>query len=390
MTLAKFCRSRLKNDMRILMIISRHIDDPQAAGGDVQGSLYARYLAELGHDVTYLTSGSNGSTDWEGVEVRRLGKAEMLPWRAFAWYRGHASDFDAVYTEAFGGARLPFCAPLYVRQPLLTAWYQVNREVFIHQLGRVAGSVASMVESWVVRLHRNATILTPSEARRKDLISLGFDPGRVHAVPPFSIENQPDPAWDPSAREPLIVWLGKVRRYKSPHVAIEAMPQILKQAPNARLLITGRQDDEDYLKELRRTVLRLNVSASVEFSFNISEEEKQDILNRAAMLAVTSPIEGFGIAILEAATNGTPAVVSEGVPEEVVTHEYNGLRVPFGDPKALAEAVTRMLGSPELRKSLAENAVIHSRRFTKLSLQRQLGEIFNRAVDQGNLTAVGA
>lgn len=376
--------------MRLLMIVSRHGSDPRGAGGDVQGSLYARHLVELGNDVTYVTSGSDGESQWEGVDIVRLGKPELLPLRAFNWYRSHGQAFDAVYAEAFGGARFPFCAPLYVRQPLLTAWYQVNRDVFIHQLGRVAGSAAASVEGWVARLHRKATILTPSEARRADLVAIGFDPDRVHAVPPFSIDEVNGLAPNVALREPLIVWLGKLRRYKSPHIAIQAMPAVLRQVPQARLVIAGRRDDEDYLKELRSMISKLHLDSRVEFALDISEEAKRRLLRRAATLVVTSPIEGFGIVILESAMHGTPAVVSEGVPEEVVSHDYNGLRVQFGDTSDLANSISSVLVSPTLRRRLALNAIDRSRRFTKDALRRQLNEVFNAAVDRTNLTAAGA
>lgn len=354
--------------MHILFIVSRDETNPRAAGGDVQASAYARYLADAGHRVTLWTSIHNDAPPREirkGVEIEYLGSVRTLPIRCWRRYRQHADEFDLVYAEAFGGTRVPFLAPLYVRQPLLCAWYQVNRPVFVHQYGRVAGGALGMLERGIARLHNGATILTPSESRRTDLIEMGFRPERVFTVPPIALESPPTALPDISSREPVIVWLGKVRRYKCVHLAIEAMAEVVKLCPEARLVVAGRRDDPAYLQRLERLIDDLGLTDSVSFAFDVSEAAKAELLGRATALVLPSPVEGFGIVILEAAALGTPAIVSEGVPEEVVSGGYNGLRVPFRDTGALAGAIVRMLDSPDLHGELARNAATWSGTFSK-------------------------
>ena len=369
--------------MRLLFLASRDDSHPQAAGGDVLNSTYARYFAEAGHHVTYVTSSYPGGqpSEWRhGVRFLRVGRAELLPALIFNYYRKHGHGFDVVYEEVLGGSRVPFCAPLYVRQPLLAEWYQINEPVFVHQLGRPLGAVLGRVERWLGRIHRKATILTPSEARRQDLIRFGFKAAQVLAVPPVAIDDQISEAPDVNDRPPTIVWLGKLRRYKCPHHAVEAMPEVLRERPDARLVIAGRRDEGSYLKELRELIRRLGIGKSVEFTFDLSEEAKRQLLGQARTLVVTSPVEGFGIVILEAAVQGTPAVVSEGVPAEVVAHGQNGLRVPFGDRQALAAALSAVLRSNELHATLAANAVEHARRFSRAALQSGLDNALRHAV----------
>ncbi len=368
--------------MRLLFLVSRWGDDPRAAGGDVQGSLYARCLVEAGHEVTYLTSSYPGGPAHElreGVEVIRLGRPETLAWRMWAYYRRHGSEFDAVYAEAFGGARVPFLAPLYVRQPLLAAWYQINQLLFDRQYGRFLGLVLSGLERWVARLHRNAVILTPSQARRNDLVDFGFSPGQVVVVPPVGIEVFSVAPPSLEGREPLIVWLGKLRRYKCVDHLVTAMADVKAACPEARLVIAGRRDEDAYMSGLRELAVRLGLDGAVDFELDLTEHAKTQLLGQASVLALPSPIEGFGIVLLEAACQGTPAVVSEGVPEEVVRDGYNGLRVPFGDRKRLAAALSLVLRSPELHSQLAGNAVAHAQTFTKAKLAAKLEETLRGA-----------
>lgn len=372
----------MTDPLRILFLVARAGSDPQAAGGDVQGSLFARLLAHSGHKVTYLTSsypGSANRSQEDGVDVVRLGRPELLAFRMWRYYRRWGGSYDLVYAEAFGGARIPFCAPLYVKQPLLAAWYQVNTPVFRHQYGRLAGTALSKLEEFIAKLHRRATLITPSEARRQDLIAFGFRPDQVEVIAPFTLDT--DTAPDPAARrDPTIVWLGKLRRYKCIHHVVQAMPRVLAECPGARLVIAGRRDDEAYEKELREQVKALGLSASVTFSLNLTEGAKQALLRSASVITLPSPIEGFGIVLLEAAAQGTPAVVSEGVPEEVIRDGYNGLRVPFGDPVALARALSRSLTSPDLHRTLAYGAVENASRYTADSLRDRLAEVVRRAV----------
>ncbi len=78
---------------------------------------------------------------------------------------------------------------------------------------------------------------------------------------------------------------------------------------------------------------------------------------------------------------GTPAVVSDGVPEEVVADLYNGLRYPFGETAALSNRLIEMLSADSLHTGLAANAISHARDFTRDSLASRLEETLAAASD---------
>jgi glycosyltransferase involved in cell wall biosynthesis len=67
--------------------------------------------------------------------------------------------------------------------------------------------------------------------------------------------------------------------------------------------------------------------------------------------------EPFGIVALEAMAAGCPTVVAaSGGLTETVTHGYDGLLVPPGDPDALAQAVIHLLDDSALAIRLGKNA----------------------------------
>ncbi len=87
------------------------------------------------------------------------------------------------------------------------------------------------------------------------------------------------------------------------------------------------------------------------------EAAVEDYLAAADVGVSTSEAESFGLALLETMAQGRPALAFAvgGLPE-VVRHGVNGLLVPFGDVVALAAALDRLAGAPELARSLGERA----------------------------------
>jgi len=354
--------------MRILFIASRDWTHPASAGGDILASESARFMASRGHQVTYLCSSyPGGKTDeyLDGVRIKRLSSGASLAIRVCIEYLKHyRGKVDLVYEDALGGAKLPFFAPLYVREPMISVWHQRSSLIISHQYPPPIRPFLNFAEKLTAFAHRNTIIRVPSHDRVKELVELGLPLKNIRVVTP----NIPD-AWgeftpDTTKREPLIVWLGKIRRYKCPHLVIQAMQEVVQLNPQARLLIAGKREDIEYERELEELAETLGIADRVEIKTNIDENEKREILSKARALVLFSPIEGFGIVILEANACGTPAIVSDGVPEDAVRQDYNGVRVPFADIQALATAISRLLNDSEFFHRLSGNAVAFAKGFT--------------------------
>ena len=376
--------------MRILFMITRDRLNPGASGGDIQPWEFASYLASVGHSVTFLTSNfpEAAKEEWlEGVRVVRLGGVLSLWFRTFVYYMRHCRGrYDVVVEEGFGGSRIPRFAPLYVREPIVTEWHQIHRALFASQYPRVLVPFLNTLERLTAFLHRNTPVRAGTEEWQRAFPSIGFKREKVFVVPVSIREewlNEESAPVCGEVSEPGIIWLGKVRRYKCPHHVLLAMKEVVRQIPRAQLTVAGRRDDREYERSLQRMVQELGLTENVRFRFDVTEEEKRSALRSCRTCVMPSPVEGFGIVVLEANACGTPVIASSGVPEGAVQEDLNGLRYPFGDIASLARCIVRMLGEDELYSRLSGNRLAFARQFAWRKVGALYEEELKRAVEPG-------
>jgi glycosyltransferase involved in cell wall biosynthesis len=95
----------------------------------------------------------------------------------------------------------------------------------------------------------------------------------------------------------------------------------------------------------------------------VPRDELERLLARAAVVACPSRREGFGVTCLEAMAHGKPVVASAvGGLLDLVVDDETGVLVPPRDPRALREALERLLGDPDLRHRLGSAARDRARR----------------------------
>ena len=368
--------------LRVLFLATRDWYHPGTTGGDNTLWENARYLASKGHYVTFVAAGYPGAAREETVErikVVRLGGIHSLWLRTFLYYmsrgRGH---FDVVVTEGFGGSRIPRLAPLYVREPVITEWHQIYRDLFAAQYPKLLNGPLNLLERVTAWVHRDTLVRAGTEEWQRDFPKLGFKPENIFLVPVSIRDDWVGSTNGERPSDPTILWLGKLRRYKCPHHAILAMAAVVREVRPARLVIAGRRDDLKYEMELRDLVAQLGLGASVEFRFDVPEQAKRRLIGDSRILVVTSAVEGFGIVVLEANALGVPVVASTGVPEGAVRDGFNGLRYPFGDINSLAERIVHLLQDETLYMQLSLNAANYAQRFR----WSRVGAEFEQVVSQ--------
>jgi glycosyltransferase involved in cell wall biosynthesis len=348
--------------VRFLAFNWRDPHHPEAGGAEVHLHEILRRFAARGHEVTQLSSGFAGGAgeEWiDGVRVLRRGTWYDANWTLRRAYGRELRDqeFDLVIDDI---NKLPFFTPTFVRPPVLAVVpHLFGSAVFAEAAWPLAAYVYAH-ELFVPRIYRNTDFLVISESTRSDLVSRGLPRERVRVVP-VGIDLGtycPDPEVGKS-EIPLILHLGRIRRYKGIQALIEALPAVREKVPAAELWVIG---SGPYERELER---RARGVAGVRLLGRRSLEEVVDHLRRAWVVASASVKEGWGLTMLEANACGTPTVATRvpGLVDSVVDGE-TGLLVPYGDQAALAATLVRVLADEPLRRRLGEGGRRFAGNFT--------------------------
>ncbi len=153
----------------------------------------------------------------------------------------------------------------------------------------------------------------------------------------------------------IILFVGTLSPHKGPDVLLKAMPKIIKNIPNTKLVFVGSGRMKEELEALSR---RLGLGKYVKFAGFVEESLKPFYYNSADVFCLPSVMkhEIFGIVNLEAMACSVPIVASKigGVPD-VVKNGENGVLVPPKDEEALAEAIIYLLENEEVRRRMGRN-----------------------------------
>jgi len=149
---------------------------------------------------------------------------------------------------------------------------------------------------------------------------------------------------------PLVGTVGRLARQKGQAHLIRAMAQVLGQAPQARLLIVGH-DDEGLRPSLEAEIERLGLGEAVILAG--FREDIPDVMAALDVFCLPSLWEGFGLVLLEAMAEARPVVASAvGSIPEVVADGQTGRLVEPGDEDGLAQALIDLLGDRERASGL--------------------------------------
>jgi glycosyltransferase involved in cell wall biosynthesis len=177
-------------------------------------------------------------------------------------------------------------------------------------------------------------------------------------------------------REPLVVHIG-TRGEKNVNISLRAVKILRDRGYNLRLAVIGPGASnavKSLLAEVPEWVLPLD---------NASEEVKADVLSRSRALLLPSSREALPYTVLEAMASGTPPVVSEAVPEEVVIDGVNGLRVPELRPEAFAEALARLVNDEDLWRRLSEAGPRWAKQYDYIAVAKEYEALLRELINKG-------
>lgn len=350
---------------RILIMNWRDSRHRYAGGAEVYVEEIAKEWIKDGHHVTIFSGNDGKSPRHETVDgiriIRRGGFFLVYAW-AFLYYALRLRGKYDVIVDCENG--IPFFTPLYVRKPIVCLMHHVHQDVFFRSLPKPLAWFASFLEKNLMPLmYSNVPFVTVSDSSREEMQSLGLGKAGITVVYPGVDREEFARILVPKSIHPTILYLGRLKAYKSVNVLIQAFRIVLSERPEARLVIAGDGEEREPLKRLAKD-LRLSES-QIRFVGHVSHQEKVKLLQEAWMLVNPSFMEGWGIVAIEASAAGTPVIASD-VPglRDSVRHEGTGYLVEYGDVKGFAERIQLIIRDKELREGLATNAQVWASNFS--------------------------
>lgn len=331
---------------------------PEVGGVQTLSARLAGALAGRGHSVRVLARGAGetgGEGDKQGPEVSRVGWKPLLWPKFFGQVLGNRPEVILLTHRAD-----------FLRPALAARRMGIPLAVIAHG-NEYYGSPRQ--GELIAALSRADVVIAVSRYALERLRGMGLRAKRTVAIPNGVGLEAFGPAGEGEIvrrrlgleGKKVILSVGRLEAVKGFDAVIRALPRIAEEAPEAAYLIVGAGPEEAALRALAKEV---GAGDRVIFAGEVPEIGRGESAYYQACdvfampsreVAATGQAEAFGIAYLEAGACGKPVVGgrSGGSPEAVADGE-SGLLVDPDQAGSVAEAILRLLASPDLARSMGE------------------------------------
>jgi L-malate glycosyltransferase len=295
-----------------------------------EGELYRRALE--GPDLVPLAPHNEVdlTAAWKLSRIVRQWKPEIV----------HAHDPHAVSMAALA---LSFSAP--DPRPAIVASRRVDFHLQSHSFSRWK---YRQVDLFIAASRAITQVLEHDgiPSARIVVVHDGIDVAKIQRLPEADAHAE---YWLPRG-VPLIVNVGALVGHKGQKHLVDAMPIVLREVPDAHLIIFG---EGELRPQLERHVKELRLEKRILLPG--FREDVLQLVKSADLFAMSSVTEGLGSTVLDAMAMKLAVVGTHagGIPEAAVDGE-TGVLVPPGDARALADAIVRLLKDRTLRQRMGE------------------------------------
>jgi glycosyltransferase involved in cell wall biosynthesis len=347
-------------------------------GAEIQMLILRDGLRRRGYDVRYFASYAGNGQGRSLADYECFGTTSRFqtllqtanPWAFWALRRVLAAfQPDVVHVRTFLNQLSPLILLLLRHRPSL---YHIALYEAICPLGtkmfpdgnrcRVPAGMAcydnhclpframlpQMLRMTLWRRWRNAfdLIVANSEAVRRHFLAEFAKPVEVvlNGIPVR-------PSRPPLSFPPTVAFAGRLIREKGVEVLVRAFLNVVKELPDARLLLAGEGPEKNRLKKL---IAALKLSQTISILGYLPHPELELKFSTAWVQVVPSLWEEpFGIVAAESMMRGTAVVASNsGGLTEIVQDRQTGILVPPGDEVALAKALVLLLRNRDLAEQM--------------------------------------
>jgi len=351
-------------------MFSVQIDTAQTwRGGQNQVFLTTLGLRALGHRVVLVAhpDGELRRRAEEGGEVLPLAPAGEMDfgtgWRLSRVLRDLAPEIVHAHDpHAVAAAAVALSIGVGTPRPALVASRRVDFRIRGNSFSRWK---YRQVDGFIAASEAIRAMLVEDgiPGDRIHTVHEGIDVDRVAGVAPANVHAE---FWMPT-HAPVVGNIGALVPHKGQRYLIDAVPLIMREFPDVRLVIVGEGELRPMLEhQIRELHLEKHVILTG-FRTDVLA-----LLKGFDVFVMSSVTEGLGTSLLDAMAAARPIVATTagGIPEVVIDGE-TGLLVPPRDAHRMAEAIVGLLGRSEERARMGRAGLARVRE--RFSAERMVG-----------------
>jgi glycogen(starch) synthase len=205
----------------------------------------------------------------------------------------------------------------------------------------------------------------------------GVAPERI-AVVHNGVDTTPRAKFTPrrGCGQKIVLFLGRLTMQKGPEYFLAAAKKVLMLTENVKFIIAG---SGDRLRSSVHLAAQMGIGHKVLFAGFLRGDDVTHAFGMADVYVMPSVSEPFGIAPLEAISQGVPVIISKssGV-SEVLKH---ALKVDFWDIDEMANKIVAVLRHPPLANTLRDHALAEIRQLTWERAAVQCLEVYRQVCE---------
>jgi glycosyltransferase involved in cell wall biosynthesis len=180
-----------------------------------------------------------------------------------------------------------------------------------------------------------------------------------------------------------LLFAGRLVDLKGAHTAVEALallePSTLGVA-RVTLTLLGDAQDKAYMERLGNTIEESGRTADIDLRPSVAEGDLPSLFNGYDIYLFPSLYEPFSLTLIHALALGIPTIASDiGGNVEIVREGDSGALFHKGDPRSLADAITRLATNAALRARLAEGGRRTAAAFTFERMVSEMSDFLSPA-----------
>jgi len=313
-------------------------------------------------------------------------------WPFLKWLPALAALKGAVKNNNVNHIVVGQILPLGIAAWLYAKFYKIKYSVILHGLDfslalkakrkRIAVRlILGRAHKIIINNHYTASLvkdfLSPEAANKIIVVNPGVEKKNIGQSLGGRLREKSD-----LKNKIILLSVGRLVKRKGFDKVIEALPEILKQAPNLIYVIVGNGAE---LKNLKFKILDLKLNDFVKVIAGAGDDERDAWYQACDIFIMPSrningDYEGFGIVYLEANLAGKPVIAGRGGGVgDAVENGLNGLTVDPKNVEEIAGAVIRLATDEELRRKLGERG--RERAIREFNWPKQIKKIYQTIYD---------